>query len=265
MDAGAIHVAVVNPTFGGEQVLTQMPGRECCLRAGFNFERYIIGLPVPCADLRDDLAARLGDDKCRWFHWPFDGDVVNAMASARPMWTDEIATIDDIPEPSPVQAYTGGFPALDQHGFRLVLPAFMPIIGPYGSGKSVLLRQLLVNLWRQHQWRCLLTSFEEKVKPRFQRDLRRHLLNCRLQDASEGDIALVDAEIRKGFRFLLRKRNTTLDLDRLVALIEFRRWHSLSVCSETSTERIGAATPRGWRRCGGGWIGCSPRSRQNDN
>ena len=70
---------------------------------------------------------------------------------ARPMWTDEIATIDDIPDPGMSRPSAVGFAELDEHGFRLTLPAFMPIIGPYGSGKSVLLRQLLVNLWQAAQ------------------------------------------------------------------------------------------------------------------
>ena len=162
------------------------------------------------------------------------------------MWTDEIASMDDIPEPGEVQTFKSGFPALDEHGFRFVLPAFMPIIGPYGSGKSVLLRQLLVKLWRQHRWRCLLTSFEEKVKPRYQRDLRRHFLDCRLQDASERDIALVDAEIRNGFRFFLRKRNAILDLDRLLDRIEFAvRVHGVKVVAIDPVNEIDHQVPKG--------------------
>ena len=97
------------------------------------------------------------------------------------MWTDELARLSDIPDPGVVRSYRSGFPALDDHGFRFELPAFMSLIGPYGSGKSVLLRQLLVNLRVQHGWRCLLSSFEEKVKPRFQRDLRRHFLGGPLE------------------------------------------------------------------------------------
>ena len=88
---------------------------------------------------------------------------------------DEVARLDDIPEPGPTQVYATGFPELDRHGLRLSTPAFMPIVGPYGSGKSIFLRQLLINLWRLHGWRFLLSSFEEKVKPRFERDLRQAL------------------------------------------------------------------------------------------
>jgi twinkle protein len=245
LDAGAVHVAVVNPALGGEQIMTSMPGRDG-LRIGFYFASYIIALPAKCAELRDDLAVRLGDEKCRWFDWPFSGDVVNAMASARPMWTDEIAKLSDIPEPGEVKVYKSGLPALDEHGFRFVLPAFMPIIGPYGSGKSVLLRQLLVKLCKQYRWRCLLTSFEERVKPRYQRDLRRHFLDCRIQDADGGDIAKADAAIEEGFRFLLRKRNTVLDLDRLIDRIEFAvRVHGVKVVAIDPVNEIDHQVPKG--------------------
>ena len=127
------------------------------------------------------------------------------------MWSDEICTIDDIPEPGVDKLYETGLGALDAHGFRLVRPAFMPVIGPYGSGKSVLLRQLAVNFWNLHGWRTLITSFEEKVKPRFQRDLRRHHIADKLRQAAkpyqvnefwtDANIAWADAEIGRRFGF----------------------------------------------------------------
>ena len=146
---------------------------------------FVLAFAEGQEQLRDDVAVRLGDTRCRWIRWPRDAvsatdvhniDLANLIQTARPMWTDEICTIDDIPEPGVEKLYETGLGALDAHGFRLVRPAFMPVIGPYGSGKSVLLRQLAVNFWNLHGWRTLITSFEEKVKPRFQRDLRRHLI-----------------------------------------------------------------------------------------
>lgn len=137
------------------------------------------------------------------------------------MWTDEVCTMDDVPEPQEEQAYLTGFPYLDHHGFRLVRPAFMPVIGPYGSGKSVLLRQLSANLWRLHGWRTLITSFEEKIKPRFQRDLRRHLIGKPVENWTDEDVAKADAEIRTAFRFMRRKRNTVLDADRFLDRLEY--------------------------------------------
>ena len=219
--------------------IDEIETRDGRLRIGWDYERYLIALPPKSESLRDDIAVRLGDHKCTWCEWSFDADKVeigNRLVTAQPMWTEEVATIDDIPEPGPETTYTIGFDELDRHGFRIALPAFMPIIGPYGSGKSVFLRQLLVNLWKLHGWKFLLTSFEEKVKPRYLRDLRRHLIGKPMVDRdgvvlwSDEEVAKADAEIRRGAVFLRRKRTNTLDLDRLLGLIEFAvRVHGVKV------------------------------------
>lgn len=186
---------------------------------------------------RDALAIRLGEERCRHVVWPAGckdaNDVLVAHGAAalaqlvhdaRPMLTDEVCTMDDVPEPGEERRYRIGIPELDHHGLRITLPAFWPIIGPYGSGKSVLLRQILVSLWRQHQWPCLLTSFEERIKPRYQRDLRRNLIGRPMlpdNPWTEAEIEAADEEIRRGFVFLRRKKFDVLDLDRLVDRMEY--------------------------------------------
>lgn len=224
------------------------------------FSEFVIALPEGREQLRDDLAVRLGDTQCRWVRWPKGvssavdfldtepADLANLVQTARPMWTDEVCTIDDIPEPSPETFYTTGLARIDQHGFRLVRPAFMPVIGPYSSGKSVLLRQLAVNLYRLHGWRTLITSFEEKVKPRFQRDLRRHLIG-HAAPWSDEEIARADADIRQAFRFLRRKRNTVLDLERLIDRIEYAvKVYGVDVVMIDPVNEIDHQVPRGETR-----------------
>jgi twinkle protein len=217
------------------------------------FEEFVILIPEGGESLRDTLAIKLGDERCRWAYQPeAPQDIPNAIAQARPMWTDEIATIDDIPDPGPEQTFTSGFAALDQHGFRITLPAFMPIIGPYSSGKSVFLRQLLINLWRKHGWKFLLTSFEEKVKPRFHRDLRRHLIGLPYCDQSgvvlwtDVEIAEADAEIRQAAVFLRRKRKTVLDLERLIDRLAFAvRVHGVKIVAIDPVNEIDHVVPKG--------------------
>jgi twinkle protein len=186
------------------------------------FGRFVILIPEGGESVRDTIAINLGDERCRWAYFPLDHSrITEAVAGARPMWTDEIAGLDDIPEPGPLQDYTSGLKGLDQHGFRITLPAFMPIIGPYGSGKSVLLRQLLVNLRRLHGWKFLLTSFEEKVKPRYQHAFRRHLIGKPVELWTEADKVKSDIELKQAAKFFLRKRNTLLDMERLADRIVY--------------------------------------------
>lgn len=186
------------------------------------FESYVILIPHKGENLRDRIALNVGDDRCKWAYLPNEPENIPiVIAAAKRMWLDEVARLDDIPQPGPTQVYATGFPELDRHGLRLSTPAFMPIVGPYGSGKSIFLRQLLINLWRLHGWRFLLSSFEEKVKPRFERDLRRHLLGKVEATWTEQNILDADAEINRACVFLRRKRNTLLDADRLIDRIEF--------------------------------------------
>jgi hypothetical protein len=217
------------------------------------FGTYVILIPPGGEALRDRIAIALGDEHCRWAYLPDDPvDIRNAIVSASPMWSDEVSTIDDIPEPGPEVLYKSGFPELDQHGFRITLPAFMPIIGPYGSGKSVLLRQLLMNLWRLHRWKFLLTSFEERVKPRYVRDLRRHIIRKPYVDLngvvqwSDVEIARADAEIRQAAVFLRRKRGVPLDAERLLNRIEYAvRVHGVKVVAIDPINEVDMVVPKG--------------------
>src|SRR5262245_283429 len=217
------------------------------------FGSYVILIPEAWEHIRDEAAIRLGDEVCRWGYLPDKAeDVAGRVGAARPMWTDEIATMQDIPDVGPEKTYKSGFDALDRHGFRIVLPAFMAMIGPYGSGKSVFLRQLLVHLWRLHQWKFLITSFEEKIKPRYQRDLRRHLIGrpmCNERGEilwSAVDIAKADAELERCVVFLRRKRKTILDLDRLLDRLEFAvRVHGVKVIGIDPVNEVDHIVPKG--------------------
>jgi archaellum biogenesis ATPase FlaH len=211
------------------------------------FSSFVILIPEGGEALRDTIAVNIGDERCKWAYWPYDpADIPAAVANASRMWTDEIARMSDIPDPGPVKTYTTGLKGLDDHGLRLVLPAFMPIVGPYASGKSVLLRQLLVNLWRLHGWKFLLTSFEEQVKPRYQRDLRHALIGKPLGDWEPRDIVTADVEIERMCVFMRRKRNTVLDLDRLLDRIEFAvRVYGLKVVAIDPVNEIEHVVPKG--------------------
>lgn len=211
------------------------------------FEKFVILIPKGMEDTRDAIAMNVGDERCKWAYMPDEpGNIPVVVVGAKRMWIDEVARLDDIPDPGPTTLYETGFARLDDHGLRLVTPAFMPIIGPYGSGKSIFLRQLLVNLWQLHEWKFLLTSFEEKVKPRFQRDLRRHLLGRHESLWTERDVAAADEEIQKACVFLRRKRNTVLDLERLIDRIEFAvRVYGIRVVAIDPVNEIDHQVPKG--------------------
>ena len=226
------------------------------------FESYVILIPHKGENLRDRIALNVGDDRCKWAYLPNEPENIPiVIAAAKRMWLDEVARLDDIPQPGPTQVYATGFPELDRHGLRLSTPAFMPIVGPYGSGKSIFLRQLLINLWRLHGWRFLLSSFEEKVKPRFERDLRRHLLGKVEATWTEQNILDADAEINRACVFLRRKRNTLLDADRLIDRIEFAvRVYGIRVAAIDPMNEIEHQIPKSMSKTD--YIGCADHAPQ---
>ena len=222
------------------------------------FDRIVLALPIDCHELRDDIAIRLGDTRCTWVDFTDDlpgcaeyiqeagpEALKNAIAAAKPMWTDEVCRFRMFPM-AVMRWPMKPAPSLDMHGVRLGRPAFMPIIGPYGSGKSVILRQLATSLWKKHGWKTLLTSFEEKIKPRFEQDLRKHMIGKAPQYWTEELIARADTEIDQAFRFLRRKRNASLDLERLLDRIEFAvKVHGIDVVMIDPVNEIDHAVPRG--------------------
>lgn len=211
------------------------------------FEQFVILIPEGGEAIRDTIAVNLGDDRCRWAYLPDEPqNIPVVVAGAKRMWLDEVCRLRDVPDPGPIATYRTGFDGLDRHGLRLVTPAFMPIVGPYGSGKSIFLRQLLVNLWKLHGWRFLLTSFEERIKPRYERDLRRHLIGKAESTWTDEDISLADEEIDKAGVFLRRKRNTVMDLDRLLDRVEYAvRVYGVKVVAIDPVNEIDHQVPRG--------------------
>ena len=228
----------------GEESICAVVNRKSVLDPTLEFfARFVIA--VKDQDLRDGLAIRIDDTKCDWIDWASGPQnavallehggaeaLVARVENARPMWGDEVCLASDVPESRAEHVYTTGFDKLDAHGFRLTRPAFMPVIGPYGSGKSILVRQLACNLFRLHGWRTLITAFEEKIKPRYMRDLRRHLIGSAAMgtDAwvpkpesswTPADVERANKQIDEGFRFFRRKRNTLLDMDRLLDRVEY--------------------------------------------
>lgn len=175
--------------------------------------------------LREAIASTLGDTRC-WIvdleeaPWRYPADQLAEIIKApRRIHGNRVFEFGTLPEEPPQEAFTTGFPRLDKHGFRVVRSAFMPVIGPYGSGKSVLLRQLAVNMWKLHGWKSLFTTFEEKPS-RFERDFRLHMSHAMGAHVDpNGDH--VSREIRATFRGIRRDRHRAMDVDQLCDDIDY--------------------------------------------
>jgi len=219
------------------------PGSDELLPDIAKFQRFVIATDGDAKGIqcRDALAIRLGDEKCRWVEYPAgtkdlnDQTIVHGpvkgceiirelITNAKPMWTDEVCRMSDVPDQGEEPRYRLGISELDSHGMRITLPALMVLLGPYGSGKSVLLRQLLCSLWQMHGWPAALTSFEERIKPRYQRDFRRNLIGrASIPDRpwTAEEIAAADEEIDRGFVFMQRAKRKVFDTDTFLDRAEY--------------------------------------------
>lgn len=221
--------------FGNCDIMVVNEGADLYERHGFeewrlkdditSYQGFLFAFEPGFEQLRDSLAVSLGDVNCWWMNlesdlWNYPAEqLVDLAENAKRMWDDEVFQFGDLPPEPAQQAYKTGFRLLDEHGFRVIRSAFMPVIGPYGSGKSVLLRQLAVNMYKLHGWRSLFTTFEEKPS-RFERDFRAHLARARGPHTDpNGDH--VSREMAEGFRGLRRNRRDLLDADRLVDRIDY--------------------------------------------
>lgn len=211
------------------------------------FSSFVILIPEGGEDVRDTIALNLGDERCRWAYVPEEpSNIPCVVLGAKRMWIDEVARLSDIPEPGPIRTYKTGFTRLDEHGLRVATPAFMPIVGPYGSGKSVFLRQMLINLWRLHGWRFALTSCEERVRPRFERDLMRHLIQKVESSWTPDDAARARDELDDAAVFIRRKRTAALDMDRLIDRLEYAvRVYGVKVIAIDPFNEIEHQVPKG--------------------
>jgi twinkle protein len=140
------------------------------------FKRIILATDAdaPGQVLRDELAIRLGRDRCHWVVYPEgckDANevlvkhgrqaVLDLVARARPIVPDQLVRFSDIPRSSGV-SLTTGWSGLDPH-IRLLLPEVLVISGPPNHGKSQFSLALVANLARVHNMPGAILQFEDDV------------------------------------------------------------------------------------------------------
>jgi twinkle protein len=183
--------------------------------------------------LRDALAVRLGEERCLWVEWPEGckdaNDVLReygpqrlaeVIGAAKRMFVDEVATLDDIPDPPPERSYHIGLAGLESH-LRFPRSGFITVLGPYESGKSTFLRQVAYNMHVHHGWKTAITCFEEGVKWRTVNALRKIIIGRPRNAWADADIADADNVIGNNIIFIKKAKRKLMDGNRLIQRIEF--------------------------------------------
>jgi twinkle protein len=138
--------------------------------------------------LREELAVRLGRDRCWYVTYPQGckdaNDVLqkfgeergveilmDMIAEARPMVPSRLVKFSEIPIVKR-EVVVSGWPELNPH-LRITRPELMVITGPPGDGKTQFATALGCNLAHYHKWPGAIIQFEDDVE-RNREDLIRY-------------------------------------------------------------------------------------------
>jgi twinkle protein len=126
--------------------------------------------------LRDELAIRLGPERCYGVVWPSGCKDANevvckhgvaaltaALKGAFPFVTDELKPIDEIPVRSRAEQFLSGWHVLDPH-LVVVPPELMVVTGKPSSGKSQWVTNLFLNISRLYGVNGAFIQLEDDVE-----------------------------------------------------------------------------------------------------
>jgi twinkle protein len=179
----------------------------------------------PGTILRDELAMRIGQERC-WFlpypegasfkdandilrKWGADG-LRKALAAFKPMRPGHVMDLYDVPKTGPQTAYSTGWNWMDDH-LKLVRPELMVVTGVPGHGKGAWIKALCSNLAYKHGLRtCFLVP--EDPPHRVRRDLYRFALH-KLASPTRYTPEEAKAFVQQHFRIVLPPADENISID----------------------------------------------------
>jgi len=144
-------------------------------------------------NLRADLVALLGADRCRFVEYPAACKDLNEVLvdhgeealwrcihTAKPFPVQGLYTLDDFPERGEVRSYSVGIPAIED--LVKIVPGTLTVVTGYANmGKSTLMNAIIGHALVHHFPVCV-ASFETDVKPILRDGLTLAILGCDKND-----------------------------------------------------------------------------------
>jgi twinkle protein len=164
----------------------------------------------PGQNLRADLVALLGADRCKFVDLPYGCKdlndvlavhgpqrVVECITTARPFPIKGLYTLADFPEQDDVRGYNIGVAALEP--FIQIVPGTLTVLTGYANmGKSTLMNAIVAHTLIHHFPVCI-ASFETKVKPILRDGIMAAILGCAKSELQ------AHPSYRKTYDFLTRE------------------------------------------------------------
>lgn len=183
-------------------------------------------------NLRADLVALLGADRCRFIEYPAlckdlndvlvdlgPERVVECITTARPFPVQGLYTVDDFPERGEVRSYDIGVAPIDDM-IRIVPGTLTVLTGYANMGKSTLMNAIIAHAMVNHFPVCV-ASFETAVKPILIDGLKLAILGCPKHEAPRHpDLEYANDLIRGRLSIISQTvdEDTEMDLDRFLEL-----------------------------------------------
>jgi twinkle protein len=176
-------------------------------------------------NLRADLVALLGADRCRFVEYPALAKdlnevlteygperVANVLFSAKPYPVQGLYTLDDFPERGEVRAYPVGVEPLAD--LIRIVPGTLTVLTGYSNmGKSSLMNAIIGHSLRENFPVCL-ASFETDAKPILRDGLRASILRCAAHELpGHPDLEHADACLRERLTIISQAVDEDLEMD----------------------------------------------------
>lgn len=183
-------------------------------------------------NLRQDLVALLGADRCRFIEYPWPSKdlnevlndagpeaVVECIATAKPFPVQGLYKLDDFPERGEVRSYPIGIEPLSD--LISIVPGTLTVLTGYANmGKSTLMNQVIGSAMVNHFPVCV-ASFETDVNPILRDGLMQAILGCpkhEVRKHENRDHALQCIRERLSIISQTVDEDMEMDLDKFLAL-----------------------------------------------
>ncbi len=186
----------------------------------------------PGANLREDLAMRLGTYRCHFVKYPRECKDLNdalrlfgergvtaSIVRAQPLAINGYYEIDELPPSATARAYDTGIIGLGEH-YKLRLGDLCVITGIPGHGKSSFINEICCRMTQNHGWKTVFASFEQKPDTDHRRALRSFYAEKLEKMMSPSEKERADAWIREHFGFIVPGQDDNVTLAWMLRVME---------------------------------------------
>lgn len=169
----------------------------------------------PGVNLMNDLALRLGRDRCKFVRYPVGCKDLNdafkqfgtkgvTASLTRAEWcrVDGIYRMSQLPPIEDLPVFRLGMPVVDDH-FRIRPTDLTVVTGIPSHGKSSWLNAIGCQMVEEHDWGVAFASFEQQPQRDHRRNLRTYYNRKRVIHQNEEERAEADSWIDRHFSFIV--------------------------------------------------------------